>query len=70
MKRFLGLEGDLHKGLGLSADWTYNVIKQVGNYAEIYNRNLGPDTALAIDRKGTLNELWTNGGLLYSKSFR
>lgn len=70
IKRFLGLEGDLNKGLGLSADWTYNVIKQVGNYEEIYNRNLGPDTALALERKGTLNELWINGGLLYSKSFR
>lgn len=70
IKRFLGLEGDLHKGLGLNADWAYQVIKQVGNYAELYNRNLGPDTALALERKGTLNELWTRGGLLYSKSFR
>ncbi len=70
IKRFLGLEGDLHKGLGLNADWAYQVIKQVGNYAEIYNRNLGPDTPLALDRKGTLNELWTRGGLMYSKSFR
>ena len=70
VKRFLGTEGDLHKGLGLNADWAYQVIKQVGNYAEIYDRNLGPDTALALDRKGTLNELWTRGGLLYSKSFR
>ena len=70
VKRFLGLEGDLHKGLGLPADWAYQVIKQVGNYGEVYERNLGPDTALALDRKGTLNDLWTRGGLLYSKSFR
>ncbi len=70
VKRFLGTEGDLHKGLGLKSDWAYQVVKQVGNYAEIYDRNLGPDTALALDRKGTLNELWTKGGLLYSKSFR
>ncbi len=70
IKRFLGLEGDLHKGLGLNADWAYQVVKQVGNYAEIYNRNLGPDTPLALDRKGSLNELWTRGGLMYSKSFR
>jgi general L-amino acid transport system substrate-binding protein len=70
VKRFLGLEGDLHKGLGLKADWAYQVVKQVGNYAEVYNRNLGPDTPLALDRKGTLNELWSRGGLLYSKSFR
>ncbi|MDM8540877.1 amino acid ABC transporter substrate-binding protein [Desulfococcaceae bacterium HSG9] len=70
IKRFLGLEGDLHKGLGLNQDWAYQVIKQVGNYAEVYERNLGPNTPLALDRKGTLNELWTRGGLLYSKSFR
>ncbi len=70
VKRFLGLEGDLHKGLGLPQDWAYQVIKQVGNYGEVYERNLGPDTALALDREGTLNALWKNGGLLYSKSFR
>lgn len=70
VKRFLGLEGDLHKGLGLNSDWAYQVVKQVGNYAEIYERNLGPDTPLALDRKGTLNELWTRGGMMYSKSFR
>ena len=70
VKRFLGLEGDLNKGLGLPADWAYQVIKQVGNYGEVYERNLGPDTALALDRKGTLNALWKDGGLLYSKSFR
>lgn len=70
IKRFLGLEGDLNKGLGLNPDWAYQVIKQVGNYAEVYNRNLGPDTPLGLEREGTLNELWTRGGLLYSKSFR
>jgi len=70
VKRLLGLEGAHHKGLGLPADWAYQVIKQIGNYAEMYERNLGPDTALALDRKGTLNELWKDGGLLYSKSFR
>ena len=70
VKRFLGLEGDLNKGLGLPADWTYQVIKQVGNYGEVYDRNLGPDTALALDRTGTLNAQWKDGGLLYSKSFR
>ncbi len=70
VKRFLGLEGDLNKGLGLPADWAYQVIKQVGNYGEVYERNLGPDTALGLDRKGTLNALWKDGGLMYSKSFR
>ena len=70
IRRFLGLEGDLHKGLGLPADWTYQIIKQVGNYGEIYDRNLGPDSALGLVREGSLNELWKKGGLLYSKSFR
>lgn len=70
IRRFLGLEGDLHKGLGLPADWAYQIIKQVGNYGEVYERNLGPDTAMALDRKGSLNDLWTRGGMLYSKSFR
>lgn len=70
VKRFLGLEGDLNKGLRLPADWTYQVIKQVGNYGEVYERNLGPDTALGLDRKGTLNALWKDGGMMYSKSFR
>lgn len=70
VKRFLGIEGDLNKGLGLNPDWAYQVIKQVGNYAEIYDRNLGPNTPLGLEREGTLNELWTRGGLLYSKSFR
>ena len=68
IKRFLGLEGDLHKGLGLNADWAYQVIKQVGNYAEIYNRNLGPDTPFALPRG--VNQLWSDGGLLYSPPFR
>ena len=70
IKRFLGLEGDLNKGLGLPADWAYQVIKQVGNYGEVYDRNLGPNTALALNREGSLNALWRDGGLLYSKSFR
>lgn len=70
VRRLLGEEGDLHKGLGLSKDWAYNVIKAVGNYGEIYNRNVGLGTALNLPREGTLNELWTKGGLLYSKSIR
>jgi len=69
-RRFLGLEGDLNKGLGLSADWTYQIIKQVGNYGELYERNLGPNTASGLNREGSLNALWKDGGLMYSKSFR
>jgi general L-amino acid transport system substrate-binding protein len=70
VKRLLGTEGDLNSGLGLPKEWAYNVIKNVGNYGEIYERNVGTDSVLGLDRKGTLNELWTNGGLMYSKSFR
>jgi general L-amino acid transport system substrate-binding protein len=68
IKRFLGLEGDLGTKLGLSNDWAYNIVKQVGNYAEIYDRNLGPNTKTYIPRG--LNSLYTNGGLLYSPPFR
>jgi len=68
IKRFLGLEGDLGTKLGLSNDWAYNIVKQVGNYAEIYDRNLGPNTKTYIPRG--LNSLYTNGGLLYSSPFR
>ncbi|NJC98909.1 MAG: amino acid ABC transporter substrate-binding protein [Anaerolineales bacterium] len=68
VRRMLGLEGDLGLKLGLSNDWAYNIIKQVGNYEEVYNRNLGPDTPTYIPRG--LNSLYTNGGLLYSPPFR
>lgn len=64
--RLLGADGDL--GLGLDADWVVDVISAVGNYGEIYDRNLGPDTAMNLDRG--LNELWTNGGLLYAAPYR
>ncbi|EKP95670.1 periplasmic component of amino acid ABC-type transporter/signal transduction system [Thermaerobacter subterraneus DSM 13965] len=68
IRRFLGVEGELGKGLGISNDFAYRVIKHVGNYGEIYERNLGPDTPFKLERG--LNELWTNGGLLYSPPFR
>ncbi|MEM5527476.1 amino acid ABC transporter substrate-binding protein [Gammaproteobacteria bacterium AS21] len=70
VKRLLGTEGDLNSGLGLPKEWAYNVIKNVGNYGEVYERNVGTDSVLGLDRKGTLNELWINGGLMYAKSFR
>jgi general L-amino acid transport system substrate-binding protein len=64
--RLLGGEGDL--GLGLEADWVVDVISAVGNYGEIYDRNLGPSTPFALER--TLNSLWTDGGLLYAPPYR
>jgi general L-amino acid transport system substrate-binding protein len=66
--RLLGNEGDLGLKLGLSNDWAVNILKQVGNYAEVYNRNLGPDTPTYIPRG--YNNLYTNGGLLYAPPFR
>ena len=67
-KSFFGTEGELGSFLGLDADWAYNVVSQVGNYEEIYNRNLGPDTLTYIPRG--LNSLYTDGGLLYAPAWR
>jgi general L-amino acid transport system substrate-binding protein len=64
----LGVEGDLGQAMGLNNDFCYQVIKQVGNYEEIYNRHLGPDTVFDVPRG--LNSQWTDGGLLYSPPFR
>jgi general L-amino acid transport system substrate-binding protein len=68
IKRLLGLEADLGLKLGLTNDWAYNVIKQVGNYAEIYDRSLGEGTPTYIPRG--LNSLYRDGGVLYSPPFR
>ena len=68
VRRLLGLEGDLGLKLGLTNDFAYNVLKLVGNYEEVYNRNLGPDTPTYIPRG--LNSLYTEGGLLYAPPFR
>ncbi|PHR23113.1 MAG: amino acid ABC transporter substrate-binding protein [Desulfotalea sp.] len=71
IRRMLGVEGNIHEGLGVSKDWAYNIIKQVGNYGENYEKYIGSgEGALGIQRKGTLNELWTNGGLMYSPPMR
>ena len=64
----LGVEGDLGQAMGLSSDFCEQVIRQVGNYAEIYNNNLGPDTPYNLPRG--LNALYTEGGLLYSPPFK
>jgi len=66
--RLLGEEGDLGDGLGLDNEFVYYVIKHVGNYGEVYDRNLGPGTVFDLDRG--LNALWLNGGLLYAPPFR
>jgi general L-amino acid transport system substrate-binding protein len=66
--RLLGLEGEMGLKLGLDNDWGYNIIKLVGNYEEVYNRNLGPDTPTYIPRG--YNNLYTEGGLLYAPPVR
>ncbi|MFA5958110.1 amino acid ABC transporter substrate-binding protein [Hyphomicrobium sp.] len=68
VRRFLGLDADLGAPLGLSRDWAYQVIRQVGNYGEIFERTLGQSSSLKLDRG--LNDLWTKGGLMYSVPFR
>nr|MBI2905661.1 amino acid ABC transporter substrate-binding protein [Chloroflexota bacterium] len=68
VKRLLGVEGEMGAKLGLSNDFIYQVIKQVGNYGEAYDRNLGPDTPYQLARGQ--NDLWTNGGLMYAPPIR
>lgn len=68
VRRFLGAEGELGQGMGVAPDFVVNVIKAVGNYGEIYERNLGEKTLLNLERGQ--NNLWTKGGLMYSPPFR
>lgn len=68
IKRLLGTEGAYGEPLGLSRDWAANTIRAVGNYGEMFERNLGLKTPLAIPRG--LNALWKNGGLMYAPPIR
>jgi general L-amino acid transport system substrate-binding protein len=68
IKRFLGVDPSLGEAIGLDPKFAYNIIKKVGNYGEIFERNLGKGTKIGFDRG--LNRLWTQGGLLYSPPFR
>ena len=68
IKKLLGLEGEFCSKIGLANDCFVQVIKQVGNYGEIYNVNLGPDTVFNLPRG--LNSLYTDGGLLYAPPIR
>ncbi len=67
-RRLLGVEGDMCAKLGLNADCFYQAIKQVGNYGEVYDRNLGPGTPYNLARGQ--NALWTEGGLMYAPPIR
>ena len=68
IKRLLGTEGEFGKGLGLGNDWAFNIIKLVGNYGEIFDRNVGLGSRLKIERGQ--NNLWTKGGLQYAPPVR
>jgi general L-amino acid transport system substrate-binding protein len=68
IRRFLGIEGDVGKNLGLSTDWAANIVKQVGNYAESFDRNVGPNTSLKLSRG--VNANWKDGGLMYGMPAR
>ena len=64
IRRFLGITPGNGKALRLKENWAYNIIKQVGNYGEVFERNLGPSTPLKLERG--MNDLWAKGGLMYA----
>ena len=68
IRRLLGVEGSFGEGLGLTNDWAYRIIKAVGNYGEIFERNVGMGSPIKI-RRG-LNALWDKGGLQYAPPIR
>lgn len=68
VRRLLGVTEGAGKNLGLDEAWGYNIVKQVGNYGESFERNVGQDSALKIQRG--LNALWTEGGLMYALPIR
>ena len=68
VNRLLGAEGDYGKDLKLNKDWAVQIVKQVGNYGEIFERNVGASSQLKIERG--LNALWNKGGLQYAPPVR
>jgi general L-amino acid transport system substrate-binding protein len=68
LRRFLGVEGDFGRQLGLPSDFVVKVVGAVGNYGEIFDRNVGLGSALGLDRG--INRQWKDGGLIYSPPFR
>ena len=68
INRLLGSEGDLGSMIGLNSDWAVHVISAGGNYGEIFERNIGSNTPIGLERG--VNALWTDGGLIYSPPFR
>ena len=68
VKRLLGTEGEMGSNLVLGNDWSYNIVKQVGNYGEVFEAHVGPETALQLPRG--VNSLWKDGGLMYPMPVR
>ncbi|NVJ54570.1 MAG: amino acid ABC transporter substrate-binding protein [Campylobacteraceae bacterium] len=68
IQRLLGTSSNIGEQMGLDAKWAYNIIKQVGNYGEVFDRNVGKGSPLKIDRG--LNRLWKDGGLQYGAPIR
>ena len=68
LRLFLGVDPGNGKALGLSEDWAYNIVKQVGNYGEIYEKNVGMGSPLRFARG--VNALWSKGGLMYPLPLR
>jgi len=68
IKRLVGSEGETGAALALDQEWSLRIIKQVGNYGESYERNVGPNTAIGLSRGP--NEMWIKGGLLYANPTR
>ena len=66
--RFVGTEGEYGEELGLTKDWAVRIVRHVGNYGEVYERNVGIDSKLGIPRG--LNQLWNAGGILYAPPIR
>jgi len=68
IERLAGRSSQTHEYLHLSPSWSYDIIKQVGNYGESFERNIGVNTPIGLSRGP--NELWTKGGILYAPAFR
>jgi general L-amino acid transport system substrate-binding protein len=68
IKRILGVTPGMGKSIGLDEKWVYNIVKQVGNYGEVFDRNVGKDAPMKLERG--LNDLWTRGGLMYAPPIR
>jgi general L-amino acid transport system substrate-binding protein len=68
VKRFVGTEGNYGEQLGLPKDWAVQIIKAVGNYGEVFDRNIGANSPLKIERG--LNKLWNKGGVQYAPPVR